>query len=176
MKNLHALRRGHHRRFLTNETEHGHTLVELMVVTVLMTMLTFMVAQVWRPIAASTSSLRDRAVASTEVGLAVEFLRKDFGGASTAKDITETRLFIKREFEVADRMKSLATGDEDPGVEYHLEEGGLMRHDFLLNEKVQIAHDLTTFEVRRAPSGDLNIKLGSGEGKNAHQLTLIWSP
>ncbi len=176
MNSQHALIPGNRQRLQNRKTEYGHTLVELMVVTTLMTMLTFMIAQVWRPIAVSTTTLRERAVASTEVGLAAEFLRKDFGGASTAKDVTETRLLIKREFEVADRMKSMATGDEDPGVEYYLEDAGLMRRDLLLNQEVQVAHGLTTFEVGRAPDGDLKIQLGSGEGKNAHQLTLIWSP
>ncbi|MBC8405386.1 MAG: prepilin-type N-terminal cleavage/methylation domain-containing protein [Planctomycetes bacterium] len=73
MNSQHALIPGNRQRLQNRKTEHGHTLVELMVVTTLMTMLTFMIAQVWRPIAVSTTTLRERAVASTEVGLAADF-------------------------------------------------------------------------------------------------------
>lgn len=154
----------------------GHTLIELMIVTTLMTLLTFLVAQVWRPLTSSTAMLRDRAIASTEISLAAEFLRKDFGGALSAQDISEQTLMIQREFDVADRLKSMASGDVDPGVEYRFHDGGLMRRDFHLNEEVQVAHGITTFAVKRKPNGDLTIELGSDAGKEEHKMTLIWSP
>jgi type II secretory pathway component PulJ len=164
------------RRSNTSRRQRGHTLIELMVVTTLMTLLTFMVAQVWRPLTHSTATLRDRAIASTEISLAAEFLRKDFGGAVYAESLSEQTLNIRREFEVANRLKSLASGDLDPGVEYRFADSGLMRRDFHLNEEVQVAHGITSFVVRRTPNGDLNIELISDAGRDEHKMTLVWSP
>lgn len=154
----------------------GHTLIELMVVTTLMTLLTFLVAQIWRPLTFNTSKLRDRAVASTEIALAADFLRKDFGGALSAKEISEQALSITREFDVADRLKSMASGDVDPGIEYRFADGGLMRRDLHLKEEVQVAHGISDFVVRRRPNGELHIEMTGESGNDQCTMTLIWSP
>jgi type II secretory pathway component PulJ len=154
----------------------GHTLVELLVVTTLMGLLTMLVAQVWKPLSKGTRDLRARASISTELRLATEFLRRDLGGAALVQsDESKTGVLqIEREYAVANLLRPLAPGQVDPGIRYLLNDDRLVRRDQLTGEEFVVSSGLTEFLVEATAAGDTEIILQAGAKPNQHQLTLVW--
>ena len=131
------------RRAATRQS--GHTLVELIVVTTLMAMITVLIAQAWRPIGHSTAELRQEATGLVELRIALAYLRQDLGGAERVRRIEGGALQVEREPEALARY-GLGTPRRDPGVEYALADGALVRKDRHTGESFAVAQ-LSGMEV-----------------------------
>jgi len=150
----------------------GHTLVELLVVVTISAILVNIALLAWKPISASTLSLRDRAADDAELRFAVEALLADFGGADAALPTLDGDLLITREQAVAE-LAGAWDGDDD-GIVWSLVEGDLLRHDEALDTEVVIATGLTDFAVTRPGGIETHVLLSAGSGAGARSVTLAW--
>lgn len=151
----------------------GHTLVELIVVTTLMALITMLIAQAWRPIGHSTAELREEATGLTELRVGLAYLRQDLGGALRVQSLDGEVLHIKRE-PASLRRFGLGQPDADPGVEYRLEQGSLQRTDRHTGESFAVARQLSGFEITPSRNG-VRLLLSSRYGKQERALEVQWS-
>ncbi len=152
--------------------ERGHTLVELLVVVTISAILVNIAMLAWKPISASTLSLRDRASEDAELRFAVEALLADFGGADAALPTLDGDLRITREQAVAE-LAGAWDGDDD-GIVWSLTDGDLIRHDEALDTEIVMASGLTGFVVTRPGDAETHVLLSAGSGAGARSVTLAW--
>ena len=150
----------------------GHTLLELLVATVISTILVIIALQASKPASHAALSLRDRARADTELRLAAGALLADLGGAQTALPAAGGGLEIVRVPDLAQRIGAFSGGDDD-GIVWSLDAGRLSRWDHELDTDLVLADDLTGFDVTRQGS-ETHILLGVGTGADARTLELVW--
>jgi type II secretory pathway component PulJ len=150
----------------------GHTLLELLVATVVSTILVIVALQAWRPASHSTLNLRDRARADTELRFAADALLADLGGAQTALPAAGGGLEIVRVPALATRIGAFSGGDDD-GIVWSLDAGRLSRWDHELDTELVLADGLTGFDVDRQ-ADETHIVLRAGAGDDARRLELVW--
>jgi len=155
--------------------ESGHTLIELLVVTTLMSLVTSLIAQVWRPLSHSTYEMRAQTVGLAEQRLALEFLRQDLGIAKQVLIETPQQLLIHREAESLRRIKQLRSDESDPGVRYRFSAGVLMREDLHTGEQFAVTYELHGFEAKQDTLGRTHIELVSSISPEPQSLELVWS-
>lgn len=148
----------------------GHTLVEMMVAVTVLTIFMGMVAKAQQPFTAMVFDLQDRARASSELHLAVDWLSRDIGGAATLTREGNDRVLIQREAAAA-----LADGvrGADQGIRYSFEDGMLVRRDLNRKEEFVVAAHLVAFGVARTGS-ELKLGIIDGREPEEHQITLVW--
>lgn len=152
----------------------GHTLVELLVVTTLMSLLTTLIAQAWRPIGKSTAELRATAVGLSEMRLALDFLRQDLGCAQRVMRAEGAEVRIEREGTALARF-GRGVPERDPGVTYALRAGQLLRTDLYTNETFAVARDIRHFQFKALSNGAASLELKVQDGDGERSLELIWS-
>lgn len=163
------------RRFASaRRASSGHTLVELVVVTVLMALLTVLIAQAWRPIGQSTAALRAEAAGMTELRLALAFLRQDFGATEHASAVPGGGLELRRELAALERF-GRGTLARDPGVLYRLEDDQLLRIDRLNNERFSVAREIRGLRVENMPGGGVRVQLQAGRDPEVREIEVVWT-
>lgn len=150
----------------------GHTLLELLVATVVSSILVMVALQAWKPASRATLGQRDRARADTELRIAAGALLADLGGAQTALPAPGGGLEILRVQALAERLGAWSGGDDD-GIEWTLDAGRLSRWDHELGTELVLADGLTGFEVTSQAS-ETHIVLAAGDGDDARTLELVW--
>lgn len=152
----------------------GHTLLELTIVVTILSVLMTLVARAQRPFSEMVMELQDRAVSSSELHMAVDYIARDCGAALEVKRLSKTSFLIQRE-EARLRRLGLASDGEDPGLKYSYRDGQLLREDKVQGGSFVVATGLTGFEVSRMRSGRLRIKIQDGIEPEQHEITLVWS-
>lgn len=154
----------------------GFSLVEILVVTTLMALLTALIAAAWRPIGQASARLRDEASGLTELRLAVEALRFDLGAAEALEPNGDHGLRIRRErFGRLPGGRLLARQD-GAETEYRLVDGDLLRRDAESDTTYAVAHGLNRFESRRDGDGLIRIRLAVLDGSAEQEIELVWVP
>ena len=158
-------------RFLPRHA--GHTLVELLVVGVIMSIISIVVMKGSAPMAWSSLHLRNRNLSSNELRMAVESLLQDLGGAERLK-IQSGLLHIEREAAVLQAL-GLYSGSKDLGVEYRLDEGSLWRQDLEAGSDLVVARDLEAWAVARIPGVGIRVTAVAGVDDAERTVELTWS-
>jgi len=148
----------------------GHTLVEMMVAVTILSIFMVMVARAQQPFTKMIYGLQDRARASSELHLAVDWLTRDFGGAAIVTREDKNSLSIVREEAVA---KVDGVRGADRGIQYTWRDGMLIREDRNRKQEFVVAADLVSFTILEARN-ELRIELVDGLEPEEHKLTLIW--
>jgi type II secretory pathway pseudopilin PulG len=152
----------------------GHTLVELVVVTTLMALLTALIAQAWKPIGHSTANLREEAVGLTELRLSLAYLRGDLGAAKRLSEPVRDVLHIEREPYALSRY-GMGEPSADLGVNYSYSEGTLLREDRYTGESFAVARGLSGFTVETQANGGARIVLSVKAGAEEKKLEVVWT-
>lgn len=152
----------------------GHTLVELVVVTTLMALLTVLIAQAWRPLGHSTANLREEAIGLTELRLGLAYLRQDLGAAKRLNETDRDVLLVEREPHTLARY-GLGEPRTDLGVRYELQEDTLIREDRYTGEKFAVARGLSGFRVQPQGNGGARIVLSAKAGSEEKSLEVVWA-
>ncbi len=132
----------------------GFTLLELAVASLLVAILALATGAANRATARATIALRDRARAVTELRMAVEWLRQDFGGARGARAAGGGTLEI--------------TPVRGTPLLYRRDGRRLLR------DGTAVALEVGAFEVSALPGGRTRIALATGSGDAACAMTLFW--
>jgi hypothetical protein len=172
-RRLHSLRRANDRAS-GRRAQAGHTLVELVVVTTLMALLTALIAQAWKPIGHSTANLRREAVGLTELRLGLAYLREDLGAATRLTETDRDVLHIEREPHTLSRY-GLGEPGTDLGVNYSFVEGTLIREDRYTGESFAVARELSGFKVEAQANGGARIVLSAKAGAEEKSLEVVWT-
>lgn len=152
----------------------GTSFMELLVAAMLLSLIAVAVMKVGPELFGSTSKLTARAATIGELRAAVEVLLQDLGGAEDVAWMNNDRLQITREQELAEWLGAWVPGPGDAGIQYELEEAGLVRTDLALGTSVVVARGIDVFTVDKNGNARVLIGLGSGEGLAERSLTLIW--
>lgn len=152
----------------------GHTLVEMVVVGMLVAVLGISASRAWQPVGHSIDGLRDRAVAASELRLAVEYLRQDLGGAEKVAQHGRDGIQIRREAASA-FLAGVPQGSPDPGIRYRLDGDKLIREDLATKETFIVARALTGMKVRHHAGAEVRITLSAGPDSDRRDLTLAWA-
>lgn len=150
----------------------GHTLLELTLVAVLLSILGVLVMRGSKPMVASALALRDRSLSTNELRLAIESILDDLGDADDAEK-QGNKLRIERSEEYLSAL-GLWSGSKDDGVEYDRSGTDLVREDLQADTEVVVARDVTRFNVRKVGS-TLRVLIGTGSGSGERTLTLYWT-
>ena len=97
----------------------GYTLLEVTVTAVLIGIVAITITGASRFFQPEILALRERSRTTTELKMAVEYLRLDFAGAESANATGTNTLLIKRRQAVAEVEGGWDSG-EDSGIEYSL--------------------------------------------------------
>ena len=151
----------------------GHTLAEMVIVGMIVALVGTFATKAWTPIGDSIVDLRTRAVASSELRLAAEYLRDDFGGAQLVVNEDGEKLLIRREEDAA-ALGGVPRGTADPGIRYWLEDGHLMRRDLYRKVEFVAARDIQGFSVRKVRGKEIRIAVTAGLDKDQRTVTLAW--
>lgn len=154
--------------------EQGHSLLEVLVASMLLAMISIAVMRVGPELASGTSKLTARARTVGELRSAVESILQDMGGADDVNWMNQDRLEIIREEEYAEWLGAWVPGPGDAGIQYELETEGLVRTDLALGSAVVVAREIDVFTVDKVGNSRVTITLGSGEGLAERSLQLIW--
>ncbi len=152
----------------------GHTLVEMIVVTTLLALVTMLAAKAWAPLGKGTFGMRDRVVASTELRVAMEFLRRDLGAAKKVVWTSDGTLLIERETAAA-TLAGYPPPRKDPGIHYRLKDDLLLRRETISVGEIVVARSLSDFDLSRHKKGGLLIRLAAGKGEDAKDLSLVYT-
>lgn len=170
MRRSHPAKRSAQRK----ANESGHTLVELVVVTTIMALLTVLITQAWRPIAHHTANLRAEATGLTELRVGLAFLRQDLGAARRVSVVNRTGLHIEREVDVLS-LVGLGRPTKDQGVDYALDGEVLMREDHYTGERFAVARGISGFDVESQAHGGARMLLQTKAGKQIKSIEVLWS-
>lgn len=133
------------KEFCVRDGAAGFTLLELLVTAVLVGLLSWVLLTSLGPLNRATFALRDRARASAELRLAVNYLLRDLGAADSALPKADGGLVIKRS-EQAAKLAGVWSGS-DPGIVYELSGELLTRFDVGNETLVAVAGGLEAFDV-----------------------------
>lgn len=152
----------------------GHTLVEMVVVTTMMGLLTAFITQAWRPIAHQTADLREEATGLAELRVGLAFLRQDLGAARRVSSVDRGRLHIEREIDVLNLL-GLGRPNADQGVDYSLDGEVLMREDHYTGERFAVARGFAGFTVEPRAHGAARIVLVAKAGSEDKSIEVLWT-
>ncbi|MBL7009219.1 MAG: hypothetical protein ISR76_09490 [Planctomycetes bacterium] len=151
----------------------GHTLSEMVIVGMIVALIATYATRAWNPIGDSIVGLRERAVASSELRLAVEYLREDFGGAAAVVEESGEKLLIRREEAVA-FVGGVPVGTADPGIRYWLDEDRLVRKDLWTLQEFVVARRVGSFQITRFHGIEYRVALTAGADSDQRTITLAW--
>jgi hypothetical protein len=152
----------------------GFTLGELLVVSIVMTGLTLMIAQTWRYLAVDIVELRARARLSQELHIAFESLAEDMGAVVGAAPMGSDGVLLCRDS--GKTPNGLADwGEPDIVVQYYLLDGKLIRADQSTGTEIVIAGDVSSFAVENLAGSLLRMVLEVQHSGISRQVTFMWS-
>lgn len=143
----------------------GFTLLELMVVSVLMLLLSLITAQMWRYFSAQSSNLTQRSGAAQELRFALDCIAQDMGSVRWALPSGADALMLS----------TRGPAGADITVVYSVSDNKLMRVDQSTGVSVPIADRITGFVVENISDTVLRINITVGSGELARRSTLLWS-
>lgn len=156
---------------------HGRafTLVELLVVSVLMTVLTLMTAQVWRYFSTEMKDLAGRARVAQELRFAMESICEDMGATVGAIVVEEGRIRLCKD--AGDEPDGVANwAFPDIMVEYYLDGTQLVRDDTSSGSQIVMADSVSAFAVQDISGGTVvQMDVEMTRGDVSRQITLMWS-
>ena len=153
----------------------GFSLVELMLVSVLLSIVTILALRAFGPVASNTRSLRAQAAGVSELRCAVESLLADLGGAAQLRRTGDSSFRMVREQAVAEVQGAWDLLDGDAGITYTLDGADLRRSDLALETSVIVARSLSRFEVTRT-GAETRLLLEVDDGQDTPSVTLVWDP
>ena len=144
----------------------GFTMLELLVVSMLMILLSLITAQMWRGFCAQAADLRQRTDTVQELQFALEGLCDDMGCVRWASPLAPDRLLISRDANA---------GQGEVLVEYFLDHQKLVRSDTSAGVAVPLADHVCTFLAQRVGDNVLRVEIAVKNGNTTRQATLLWS-
>jgi len=159
-------RSGHHGR--------AFTLVELLVVSVLMTALTLMTAQVWRYFSTEMKDLAGRARVAQELRFAMESICEDMGATVGAIVVEPNRVRLCKDAgQEPDGVPNWAP--PDIMVEYYLAGTQLVRDNTSSGSQIVMADSVSGFAVQDVSGTVVQMDIEITRGDVSRQVTLMWS-
>lgn len=143
----------------------GFTLLELLVVSVLMLILSLISAQMWRYFSAQSSNLTQRSGAAQELRFALNSISQDMGGVRWALPSGLNTLMLS----------TRGPTGADITVIYSVSDSKLTRLDQSTGISIPIADRVTGFAVENISDTVLRISITIGSGDLARHSTLLWS-
>jgi len=143
----------------------GFTLLELLVVSMLMTLVALMTAQMWRYFSAESRNLTDRTAAAQELRLAIESIRQDMGNVLWASPMSGDRLLIARP----------DGGAEERILVYSIQEGKLVRYDPVTGAEMPVAVGVAGFSAEDLTESVLRLEVTVQRGRITRNATMLWS-
>ncbi|MFT7461860.1 MAG: hypothetical protein ACI9EF_000194 [Pseudohongiellaceae bacterium] len=158
----------------TKRREQGHSLLELLVASMMLAIISITIMRLGPGVYSGTSKLTARARSVGELRCAVESMLQDMGGADEVSWMNQDRLEITREQELAEWLGAWVQGPGDAGIQYELGDDGLVRTDLALGTSILVAREIDVFTVDEVGNSQVIVTLGSGEGLAERSLQLIW--
>ena len=155
---------------------HGRafTLVELLVVSVLMTALTLMTAQVWRYFSTEMKDLAGRARVAQELRFAMESICEDMGATVGAIVVEGSRIRLCKDAGAQpDGVANWAP--PDIMVEYYLAGTQLVRDNTSSGSQIVMADSVSQFAVLDVSPAVVQMDIEITRGDVSRQVTLMWS-
>lgn len=157
----------------------GTSFLELLVAAMLLAIISVSVMKLGAELQRGTMRLTARARSVGELRAAAEMILQDLGGASQVSWMDDDRLHIERVQELAEWQGAWAPFVGDAGIQYELEEQGLMRTDLALGSSILVAREIDAFSVDKVTTlglivTEVHVELRSGAGQAERALTLVW--
>lgn len=150
------------------------TLVELLVTSVLMTVLTLMTAQVWRYFSTEMKDLAGRARVSQELRFAMESICEDMGATVGAIVVEPNRVRLCKDGGLyLDGVANWAP--PDIMVEYYLVGTKLIRDNTSSGSQIVMADSVSQFAVQDVSGTVVQMDIEITRGDVSRQVTLMWS-
>ncbi len=150
------------------------TLVELMVASLLMTVLTVMTAQVWRFFSTEMKDLAGRARVAQELRFAMESICEDMGATVGAIVVEPDRVRLCKDAGTPpDGVANWAP--PDIMVEYYLVGTQLVRDDTSSGSQIVMADSVSQFAVQDVSGTVVQMDIEMTRGDVSRQVTLMWS-
>jgi prepilin-type N-terminal cleavage/methylation domain-containing protein len=153
----------------------GYTLVELLIVTILVSVLAGVVLGAMHFMVTTTYGLRERTTGITQLRMIVEYIRQDTGAARSVLPAGSSAFHIERE-EAAAKLDGAWADGADAGIDYSFAEGVLTRTDVAREQSVVVASQLSEFSAEQVEGqpAETRIHLGFGSGEELRAVHLVW--
>ena len=152
----------------------GFTFVELLLVSILMTGVTVLIAQTWRYLAVDILDLRARARLSQELRIAAESISQDMGAVVAATPVGGDSVLLCQDS--GPTPNGLADwADPDIVVQYYLSGGKLIRANQSAGTEIVIAGDVSSFTVENLAGSLVRMILEVQRRGVTRQVTFLWS-
>ena len=160
-----------------NRTGHNgraFTLVELLVTSVLMTVLTLMTAQVWRYFSTEMTDLAGRARVAQELRFVMESICDDMGATVGAIVVEPDRVRLCKDAGL-EPNGAADWGPPDIMVEYYLVGTQLVRDNTSSGSQIVMADSVSQFAVQDDAGTVVQMYVEITRGDVSRQVTLMWS-
>jgi prepilin-type N-terminal cleavage/methylation domain-containing protein len=152
----------------------GFTILELLVVSILMTIVVLITSQFWRWFSPNVSFMISRGHILREAQVAKENLAADFGSAVGVSGVGENGLLICKD--AGDYPNGIADWTApDVMVNYSLVENSLQRNDLSTGSVFTIADCISNLTVEQISPTIMRITLEFAQGGADRELVLLWS-
>lgn len=152
----------------------GFTFGELLLVSILMTGVTLLIAQTWRYLAVDIIDLRDRARLSQELHIAVESISADMGAVVAATPVGgDSVLLCQDSGQTPNGLADWAL--PDIVLQYYLSDGKLIRANQSTGTEIVIAGDVSSFSVEQLAGSIVRMILQVQRKDITRQVTFMWS-
>ncbi len=152
----------------------GFTILELMVVSILMTIVVLITAQFWRWFSPNVSFMIARGHILREARVAMENLAADFGSAVGASSVSGSGLLICKDS--GDYPNGIADWTApDVMVDYSIVNNTLQRNDLSTGSVFTIADCISNITVEQVSPTLLSITLEFSKGGADRELVFLWS-
>jgi len=152
----------------------GFTILELMVVSILMTIVVLITAQFWRWFSPNVSFMISRGHILREARVAMENLAADFGSAVGASAVGENGLLICKDS--GDYPNGIADWTApDVMVDYSIVNNSLQRNDLSTGSVFTIADCISDLTVEQVSPTLLRITLEFAQAGADRELVFLWS-
>jgi uncharacterized membrane protein len=152
------------------KTAKAFTLLELLVVSILMTIVFMIIAQFWKWFSPSLNDMIGRWHLLCESKLTTQILAQDFG-STVAVTVGENEISLCRD--TGNPPNGFADGS-DIWVDYYLSGNKLMRRDIDAGADFAVADGVTGFTVESIPPV-FRITLNLQSSTASRQLVFLWS-
>jgi len=151
----------------------GFTLLELLVVSILTTIVVLITAQFWMWFSPSLNDLIARWHLLREGRIATQILAADFGSTVGATPVGEDRIILCKDS--GNNPNGIADwAAPDVLVDYYLSGGTLVRSDSA-GAEFAVADGISAFTVESVPPASIRMTLDMQCSTASHQLVFYWN-
>jgi type II secretory pathway pseudopilin PulG len=154
------------------KTAKAFTLLELLVVSILMTIVFMIIAQFWKWFSPSLNDMIGRWHLLRESKLATQILAQDFGSTVGAMIVGENELALCKD--TGNPPNGVADWSTDTRVDYYLSGDKLMRSELDAGANFAIADGVSGFTVESVPPV-IRITLDLQSSTASRQLVFYWN-